>query len=237
MTAIDRRRAFATLLVAAAGGWLLLQVPAPAARPTEFGDLLAWWDSVGTDAAAMSVARLVMLSTCGYVAAVSSLALVAVPLQVFRIRLPWQRIALPSLRRHLGGAAIVAVTLAPSLATAQDAGQFTARDIGRSSAAAELVSNFAIADIGPSGAADTEVDSLPTPQTLSWTVQPGDHLWGIASAQVSAARDAGLDIELTNQTIATYWTRLIDANSDVLNNNPDIILVGQVLALPPVPDR
>ena len=65
-----------------------------------------------------------------------------------------------------------------------------------------------------------------------WTVQSGDSLWSIAEETLAEglSRD-----DLTNVEIAEYWQLLIAANLDGLVDpgNPDLILPGQVVVLPP----
>ncbi len=61
----------------------------------------------------------------------------------------------------------------------------------------------------------------------TWVVEDGDHLWGIAAATVFQ-RGGGDD----HLTIARYWIRLIDANTDVVGADPDLIHPGQIIRLP-----
>lgn len=66
----------------------------------------------------------------------------------------------------------------------------------------------------------------PNSSATTWTVQPGDHLWGIAEA---TAADDSLE------TIAAHWLRIIEINRHRLPDpgNPDLILPGMVVELPP----
>lgn len=76
---------------------------------------------------------------------------------------------------------------------------------------------------GESGAVDSQV-----------TVRPGDHFWSIAETALALAWAR----QPTNTEIIPYWGRLVEANRDQLVNrdNPSLILPGQTLRLPPVPD-
>ena len=67
----------------------------------------------------------------------------------------------------------------------------------------------------------------------SWTVQPGDHLWGIAARVLVEAWDR----TPSPDEIVPYWRQLIDDNRAVLVDpaNPDLVFCGQQLALPPPP--
>jgi hypothetical protein len=62
-------------------------------------------------------------------------------------------------------------------------------------------------------------------------VQPGDHLWGLAAQAL--ARDLGRAPAETE--IAPYWRTVVAANRDRLvdPDNPDLILPGQEMVLPP----
>jgi hypothetical protein len=64
-----------------------------------------------------------------------------------------------------------------------------------------------------------------------WTVRPGECFWSIA-ADVLAAQ-AGRPV--ADGEIVGYWQRLISANTDrlVVPGEPDLLLVGQQLTLPP----
>ncbi len=65
-----------------------------------------------------------------------------------------------------------------------------------------------------------------------WTVAPGDHLWHIAEETLA---DHGA--VPSPDEVAAYWHTLCEANHDRLvdPDNPDLIMPGQQIALPPVP--
>lgn len=70
---------------------------------------------------------------------------------------------------------------------------------------------------------------LPTDDV--WVVEQGDHLWSIAERVVFAEEpDADDDV------VTSYWLRLIDTNRDrlLVPTEPDLIIPGQRLALPPM---
>lgn len=64
----------------------------------------------------------------------------------------------------------------------------------------------------------------------TWTVRPGDHLWRIAQDTLAAR----LGRTPTDAEVVPYWRRVIDENRARLvdPDNPDLILPGQVVALP-----
>ncbi|HKE77599.1 MAG TPA: hypothetical protein VKB57_28520 [Acidimicrobiales bacterium] len=65
----------------------------------------------------------------------------------------------------------------------------------------------------------------------TWTVAPGDSFWSIAAELVTPAGGPAP----TERQVARYWRRLIDANRGRLADpgNPDLLLPGQRLLLPP----
>lgn len=99
----------------------------------------------------------------------------------------------------------------------------------------------------PSNEADTHrnapADISPTPETPpehlppegsgnTWIVMPGDNLWDIA-ADIVAERAGDTDPRNVDQrNVLDYWLRLIDANSEALGDNPDLIFPGQIIRLP-----
>jgi hypothetical protein len=72
-----------------------------------------------------------------------------------------------------------------------------------------------------------------TPEADTWEVGAGDHFWGIAETVLARAWGR----PPTDAEITRYWRTLIDRNAGRLAvpGNPDIVLVGQVLELAPVP--
>ena len=84
------------------------------------------------------------------------------------------------------------------------------------------------------GSSPPEVGSraAPLPQPgNTWVVGPGDSFWSIAEDVLAspAASPPG------EREVGRYWRRLIDANRDRLvdSGNPDLLLPGQELVLPP----
>jgi hypothetical protein len=73
----------------------------------------------------------------------------------------------------------------------------------------------------------------PPPASATWTVAPGESLWGKADAVLSAAWGR----PPTDREITPYWRSLVDANRSRLADpgNADLIFSGQVLELPPPP--
>lgn len=67
---------------------------------------------------------------------------------------------------------------------------------------------------------------LPPPAREVVVVRPGDSLWGIAADRLGAAATAA--------DVAAYWHRLHRLNADVIGDDPDLVLPGQRLRLPPL---
>lgn len=66
----------------------------------------------------------------------------------------------------------------------------------------------------------------------TYEVEQGDNFWSIAEATLEDARGG----PVSDAEIVPYWQQLIDANADDLvePGNPDLILPGQMLDVPPV---
>lgn len=70
-----------------------------------------------------------------------------------------------------------------------------------------------------------------TPPAGVHVVRPGDHLWAIAEAALTAARQRPVrDVE-----VAPFWRSVVAANAGVLAD-PDLVFPGQIVRVPPVPD-
>ena len=74
-------------------------------------------------------------------------------------------------------------------------------------------------------AAEDPAAANPGPET--WVVEAGDHLWAIA-AETVADRTGHTD----DESVGTYWQRLIEANRHVVGDDPDLIHPGQIIELP-----
>ena len=62
----------------------------------------------------------------------------------------------------------------------------------------------------------------------------GDNLWRIARDHLSRQRSGGSG-RPTNNEVAAYWIKLVEANRDRLRSgDPDLIYPGERVTLPPV---
>ncbi|HSH23480.1 MAG TPA: hypothetical protein VK975_05390, partial [Acidimicrobiales bacterium] len=75
----------------------------------------------------------------------------------------------------------------------------------------------------------------PPAADREWVVAPGDHLWSVATRVLEAA----WAMPATDDQVADYWQRLIEANRDRLADpaNPDLVFPGQVLTVVEPPPR
>lgn len=75
-------------------------------------------------------------------------------------------------------------------------------------------------------------DRGPPAGATTYEVVEGDNFWTIAADTLEAERGG----PVSDAEIAPYWQQLIDANADGLvePGNPDLILPGQMLDVPPV---
>lgn len=61
----------------------------------------------------------------------------------------------------------------------------------------------------------------------TYTVVTGDTLWGIARHILDQS-----GVNPTGAEIVTAWKMIYGANTDVVGNDPNLILPGQVLTIP-----
>ena len=230
--------------------------PWPATDP---GAFLDWWERHGTAAAAITLLRIVGAALAGWGIFVGTAGVLAAIRPSGLVHGVWRRITPTSFRQILAASAITVTLAAPGIAGAttqaldahvvlEDLGQdldpprFTPvlTDLGplpiemssESTAATVMLPN---SDTSASRLVNSpevnspEADSPSASGSQHWTVSEGDHLWKIA---MKTLRDQGHTDEPAQ--IVAYWQRLIDANSEILNGNPDLIHPGMVLTLPPV---
>lgn len=251
-----RTSAVPLTLIALTGAVAVTMIPSgplPAETDT-FDAWLRWWEAVGTISASLTIVRAFVLAGCAYVVMVAGLYSVGSFLRLRWLRRFALRIASPRLRRQLSVGIVAAAVVGSSAAGAQTAAPaepIVLIDIGASADAAPGddadvrgdTTGFTLTDLGPVAprpippppeshrAAGTAAGAHdpPPPATDGWLVEPGDHLWGIA---VSVLERAGRPTD--DATVAAYWARLISANASALRDDPDLIVPGQQLWLPPL---
>jgi nucleoid-associated protein YgaU len=63
-------------------------------------------------------------------------------------------------------------------------------------------------------------------------IEPGDHFWALAERDLAEA----LGRPATDSEVVPHWQAILEANADRLQvpGNPDLLLPGQLVVLPPV---
>lgn len=79
----------------------------------------------------------------------------------------------------------------------------------------------------PTSGAPTRYTELRAAVPVRVVVRKGDSLWSIAARELGPSASA--------EAIAARWPDWYAANRHVIGNDPDLILPGQVLRIPPVP--
>lgn len=77
----------------------------------------------------------------------------------------------------------------------------------------------------------------PPPPSVepTWTIEPGDHLWGLSHTALAEA----FGRPPTDAEVAHYVAEVVDRNRHVLavRDRPDLVFPGQVFVRPPLPGR
>jgi len=222
----------ALLITAGAGMLALINLPAGHPDPGSLTPLVVieWWSSVGTGPAAMMIATALAVVVAAYLTLVGAISLAASLASLTgRFRLfgrIWNSVTGPGVKRLLTVGAIVAASAGP--ATAASPG--------------ETPPPIVLVDLGPvdglpGGTNPTPaVDTVPDiavaapPVTNVWIVKPGDHLWRIAEQTLGSITDDTPSVG----AVTRYWRRLIAENFASSDLDPDLIVPGQIVTLPPV---
>ncbi|MEO0495306.1 MAG: LysM peptidoglycan-binding domain-containing protein [Actinomycetota bacterium] len=201
---------------------------------------VSWWDTVGTAAATVGLVHLLAGAAFAYVALIATLVTLADAARAATLRRVVLRAAPTSVRRLLAVGAIAATVALPSPAMAAES-TIVVTDLGAGTAPA---ADYVLRDLGQARPADTVsmgstvadpvasiADRRPASAAVAdaWLVESGDNLWTIAEDVMATTTDDDPDVvELTR-----YWAALIEANEAQLAD-PDLIVPGQVLTLPPI---
>jgi len=83
--------------------------------------------------------------------------------------------------------------------------------------------------------APTVAPPPPAPVDPAWTIEPGDHLWGLSHAALAEA----FGRPPSDAEVAHYVAEVVDRNRHVLavRDQPDLVFPGQVFVRPPLPGR
>jgi hypothetical protein len=233
----------ATAVLVAAGHSL----PAP---PTVPADLLSWWRSHDPVVAAVALLRVGALVLVAHLALVSGVAAVGAvvrsPTLVARARRAGPRTWAHWLRPL---AVVAAVSTAPHVGVAAPAAAVVSADpdplpdrMRRLPDAADSPWRLTLVDPGDApivpeeshGATTTsDVDTAAVATTAGWrtvTAAPGDNLWSLAEHRLTEA----LGRTPTGAEVVPYWRDVIAANATT-HPDPDLVLVGDAIRLPPPP--
>jgi len=187
-----------------------------------------WWTTTGTNSAAITMVWALGIIVGAYLTLVGAMALITAVGSLtghFRwTRSLWRITPAGGARRLLMVGAVLTLSAGPVAASGD----------------ASPVMPIVLVDLGPtpSGQATptpVAIEAQPsTPNTSStrsdvWVVQPGDHLWHIAEQTIEDHADMAPKVG----TITRYWKRLIAENFP-LGTNPDLIIPGQTIVLPPL---
>jgi LysM domain len=222
-----RIRALSLVAATVAGVGALLKLVRDAV-----GDLLAELDTAGWDQVPLAVVVTALaaaaLAACGAwllvataaatveaLTGVSSTALRAVSPHVVR------RLVLVSCGLAVGSAGV----LPPAAAAAAEHGH-RAGDGSPARRSAAAVAGLPLPDrtVGGTGKGETFRVAAVEPRRSTYVVRPGDSLWGIAKRLVPGADDTRTD---------AAWRRIHRANRDLVGPDPDLIIPGTTLRLPP----
>ncbi len=248
MSALERRRAAvaaARLLAGAVAVGAILAATGdgfPAVPWRAPGTLAAWADDHGPGLAGMALVHAAVAVGAGFAALLGTLHLVAALLpgrHGARAAAVTGRLTPTLLRAGLGLVAATTVTTVPAVAASAEATD-PPESAGPPDTTADgpaAPETATMTHLGTVAAAPPVTPPLAevSPSTAApdrWVVAPGDHLWGIAEETLADH----LGRPPTDAEVVPYWRRVIEANRDRLvhRDDPDLILPGQELVLPPV---
>ncbi|HYD08660.1 MAG TPA: LysM domain-containing protein [Acidimicrobiales bacterium] len=192
----------------------------------------AWWLwsdvswAATPEAQVMGVVRVVAAVLATWLVAATVLAVLG---GVLRVR--WLGLLAPAVvRRLVAGALAGGLLFTPGVAAASGAGGAggggTALPVPPPGVEVPVLERL-------TPAAEPDVVSVPSPVAPvplqgERIVEPGDHLWGIAEAELSSR----LGRSPTDAEVVPYWRQLIDANRVVVGPDPNLIHPGQKIDLP-----
>lgn len=204
------------------------------------GTVAAWADHHGPSLAGMAVVHDAVAVGAGFAALLGGLHLVAALLpgrHGARAAAVTGRLTPTLLRAGLGLAAATATTVPGAAAAAETTDPEDSTE--PSDAAPEVTPPVDTATMTHLGTVAATPIAPPRPEAPlvgsspdRWVVAPGDHLWSIAEETLADH----LGRPPTDAEVVPYWRLVIEANRDRLvhRDDPDLILPGQELVLPPV---
>lgn len=226
-------------------------LPSPSVR--NWGDFMDWLSSADPAVIVLTGVRLIALALTYYLVFATVLSAIDALRSAAKVRR-----VLPRRLEHLThaalGAGLLSSVIAPFITDQPPSGDTAListepladhdqypppRPADRLGAAPP--SNAAFDDASPLHRVETSFRSIPSPTAKlenwsevspTWTVEVGDHLWAIA--EESLADEWGR--APSDPQIVEYWLALIEKNQPRLvdADNPDLIIPGQIIELPPI---
>lgn len=204
-----------------------------------------WLEARGPVTATMALGRLVALAAAVWMLVVASVAAVARGVGATRLAVAAERAVPPGLRRVLTG--LAGAGAAGAVLVGVGRGPIGAVTTGRDAAAQPPVTSddtvtMSVLPPDPAtsstttsaGADPSEPADAAAGTDETWTVEPGDSFWSIATELLADATGH----EPTDVEVAPYWRLLIDANRDrLVSGDPDLIVPGQELIVLPATPR
>jgi nucleoid-associated protein YgaU len=221
------------VLLAAASALDLLAVAAlrpDAALLSHLGHLGPWMSRAGCDRVLAQLAGAALwVAACWTALGLLAAFGAVLPGLPGRISARICRAVLPrAARRLVAGTAGLGVLMAPAAALAASPGH---SPVATSAAGRHVPSGPLPAPTWPtSPSSERPVHHRPTTRSAETArVRPGDCLWRLAARHLPArAPDA---------EVAAYWPRWYAANRGVIGADPDLLLPGEVLHVPPPPAK
>lgn len=122
----------------------------------------------------------------------------------------------------IGLGAVGSLTAAARSSAAPPPSTAVVRVVDRDPSTASVI----VLDAPPAPPDDRASPPPATTEHREHVVRPGEHLWSIAEAELASAGEADV------ASVGRYWRRLVLANPQL--DDPDLILPGDVISLPPV---
>lgn len=225
----------ATVVACLAMGDGVLAAP-PLAEPGAWG---AWATARSPAEAAFALVRLGVLACAAYLLATTLLAAGARAAGLARLAAAVDLMTVPVVRRAVHGAVGTSLAVLP-MASVVPVGAGPAL-VHQSAEPVEPDDEQPspppvmrrLDDVEPAAPAPPLPAVPAEPALETWTIRPGDHLWGVASAVLGEAWVRSP----TDGEVAPYWMAIIEENRADLADpeNPDLVFAGQVVRLPPLP--
>lgn len=222
MNASTRARPLVITALAACGLAVTAAAPLPTPPLAEPQAFARWWARTGTPGAAVGLARLAVAGGWAWLMVGAAL--------VLRTERP-PRLVPRWLRPVLLASSVGIASGGPAGAQTADPAGPRLVDLGPvPSPSPDVRPALLLRDLGSITTPEIDAESTTIHAVVdTWTVERGDHLWHIAEETL---RDHGADP--SERQVAIYWREVIAANAPTVGADPDLILPGQTIVLPPV---